>query len=292
MTVKRGLLIFLTGMMAALLSGCSGNMPWVLAAEESREEIQETAENRLEAVKQSGELRIGISADYAPFAFPVSEGEEVTCAGADVELGRYIAEELGADAVFCQMGFEDCLAAVAEGSVDMVLLGMLPASDRDTVLDYTDVYYKPGKQVILIKETRSEKLSELSDFEGKTVAAQYGSVQAQLLVEQFPGSYPELTEDVKEAVLKLRLGSVDGVILEEATAKDVMDEYAELTVSKAKLSYTPSGTTGVVGGVVKGETELLAKVNEILAKVTEENLYLEWLDEANKQAMSLSEATR
>ena len=158
MTRKKGFLVFLSGMVAVLSSGCSGRVPWVSAAGETREEVQETTANRLEAVQQLGELRIGISADYAPFAFQVqTEGETFPWAGADVELGRYIAKEMGVEAEFCEMGFEDCLAAVAEGSVDMVLLGMLPTSDRDTVMDYTDIYYEPGKQVVLIKEHQERK---------------------------------------------------------------------------------------------------------------------------------------
>lgn len=289
MTGKRGLAVCLAGMMVCLASGCSVRMPWVSAAGETREEVKETAANRLEAIKQLGELRIGISADYAPFAFETEAGEgEFPYGGADIELGRYIAEELGVEAEFCEMEFDDCLAAVAEGSVDMVLLGMLPTSDRDSVMDYTNVYYRPGNQVILVKGTQAHKLSELLDFEEKTVAAQYGSLQAQILAEQFPGSYPEFTEGVDEAVLKLRLGIVDGAILEEVVAEDVIKEYTELVISKAALSYTPAEPVGVVGGVVKDETELLLKVNEILQKVSDEKLYFDWLDTANKQAAKVS----
>lgn len=285
MTGRRGLAVCLAGIMACLASGCSGSMPWVSAAGETREEAQETAANRLEAIKQLGELRIGISADYAPFAFETAAEEgEFPYGGSDIELGRYIAGELGVEAEFCEMEFDDCLAAVAEGSVDMVLLGMLPTSDRDSVMDYTDVYYRPGEQVIVVKGTQAHKLSVLPDFEEKTVSAQYGSLQAQVLAEQLPGSYPEFTENAGEAVLKLRLGIVDGAVLERAVAEDVVREYTELVISKAELVYTPQGPSGVVGGVVKGETELLARVNEILGKVSDNKLYYEWLDAANEQA--------
>ena len=289
MARKKELLIFLSCMAAVLVSGCSGRMPWVSAAGETREEIQETAANRLEAVRQLGELKIGISADYAPFAFEIrAEEGAFPYAGADIELGRYIAKELGVEAEFCEMGFDDCLAAVAEGSVDMVLMGMLPISDRDTVMEYTDVYYEPGKQVVLIKESQEKKLSGLTDFEEKTVAAQYGSLQAQVLVEQFPGSSPEFTEDAAEAVLKLRLGIADGVILEEAMAEAAADEFDELAISDAVLPYTSPETTGVVGGVVKGETELLDEINRIIGKVSEGHMYLEWLDAATAQAAAIT----
>lgn len=291
---KKGWAICLAGFMTVLSTGCSGSMPWVEAAGETAEETGErTASDRLEAVKQSGEIRIGISADYAPFAFEMpEEGGERVFAGADIELGRYIGERLEVTAEFYEMEFEDCLAAVAEGSVDMVLLGMLPEADRDSVMDYTDVYYKPGEQAVLIKETQKEKLTELADFEQRTVAAQYGSLQAQVLAEQFPGSYPEFTENAKDAVFQLRLGQVDGVILEKALAEEAVKEYTDLAVSRVQVSYTPSGAVGIVGGVVKGEAKLLSEVNEILKDVCLENKYLKWLDEANEQAASLVRSTQ
>ena len=71
-------------------------------------------------------------------------------------------------------------------------------------------------------------------------------------------------------------------------AEDVIEEYTELVISKAALSYTPAEPVGVVGGVVKDETELLLKVNEILQKVSDEKLYFDWLDAANKQAAKVS----
>lgn len=39
--------------------------------------------------------------------------------------------------------------------------------------------------------------------------------------------------------------------------------------------------------MVKGEPELLAEINRILDVVSEEHLYLDWLDAANEQAASL-----
>ena len=56
-------------------------------------------DDRLEQVTESGKLLIGISPDYAPFAFETTDEEGNTiCAGSDVELGKYLAEELDVQA--------------------------------------------------------------------------------------------------------------------------------------------------------------------------------------------------
>lgn len=269
-------------MVVMLMAGCSKVAQ--AGTTEQSEEVRKIAENRLEAILESKKIVIGISPDYAPFAFIAEKKEETYCAGSDIELGKYIAEQMGVEAEFREMEFEECLEAVSKGEVDLVLLGMLGEKDREEMMDFTNVYYRPGTQVILVKERQKEKLKTQEDFQEKTLAAQYGSLQAQLVVEQFPESYLNLSENVSGAVLMLRTGSVDGVVLEEALAGEMLREYSELVRSEAEITYTPQE---IVGGVGKGETELLERINEIINSVTEQNLYLHWIDEANELAASM-----
>lgn len=283
MYTRKKMVVGLFFLIVMLMSGCSP----VAQAETTKEQEETrtiTSGNRLEAIMKSGKIMIGISPDYAPFAFMAKKKDESFYAGADVELGNYIAEQLGVEAEFCVMEFDECLDAVSEGTVDLVLLGMLQEKDREEKLDFTKVYYRPGTQVILVKERQESKLRSIEDFQEKTLAAQYGSLQAQIVVEQFPESYLNLTENVSGAVLMLRMGTVDGVVLEEALAGEMLREYPELARSEVELSYT---SNEIAGGVVKGETELLEQVNAIIDSVTEQNLYLHWLDEANELAASL-----
>lgn len=270
-------------LMMMMISGCS-KVAQAEATIEQEEVRNIKTDNRLEAILESKKILIGISPDYAPFAFQAEKKEETFCAGADVELGNYIAEQLGVEAEFREMEFDECLDAVSEGRVDLVLLGMLREKDREEKLDFTKTYYRPGTQVVLVKERQASKLTSIEDFQEKTLAAQYGSLQAQIVVEQFPGSYLNLTENVSGAVLMLRMGAVDGVVLEEALAGEVLREYPELVRSDVEIAYTAKE---IAGGVVKGETELLERVNAIIDSVTEQNLYLHWLDEANELAASL-----
>ena len=210
----------LAGMIAGLIAasaGCGDAQTEETVAEAEVEEIQ--AENRLEAIRQLGELKIGISADYAPFSFVDEDasGEE-QYVGSDIELGKYIAEQMEVEPVFCEMEFDECLDAVRDGDVDLVLLGMLPKPERRSKMTFTDAYYKPGKQVLLVQKSSEEKWKEeesrekkeeqdeeeeyplADDFAGRTVAVQYGTLQAQLVIEQLPESYMELTDTAEEGI--------------------------------------------------------------------------------------------
>ena len=265
-------------------------------------------DDRLEQVTESGKLLIGISPDYAPFAFTEDSKDTTktsaadketdttktsaadntaqtddtsTCAGSDVQLGKYIAEQLGVEPLFVEMEFDDCLKAAKEGTVDLVLLGMLPKNDRKASVDFTEEYYKPGKQVLLVTEEKQKKYKDLDAFTGKTVVAQYGTLQAQLVMEQMPETYMTLIDVVSDGIEMLRSGKADAVALDEAVAEDLMKEDDDLALSALKLEYEAAG---VVGGVVKDQKVFLDAVNKAIQEVKVQKLYYNWLAEATHQA--------
>lgn len=265
-------------------------------------------DDRLEQVTESGKLLIGISPDYAPFAFTedskdttkisaadketdttktsaadntAQTDETSTCAGSDVQLGEYIAKQLGVEPLFVEMEFDDCLKAAKEGTVDLVLLGMLPKNDRKASVDFTEEYYKPGKQVLLVTEEKQKKYKDLDAFTGKTVVAQYGTLQAQLVMEQMPETYMTLVDVVSDGIEMLRSGKADAVALDEAVAEDLMKEDDDLALSALELEYEAAG---VVGGVVKDQKVFLDAVNKAIEEVKVQKLYYNWLAEATHQA--------
>ena len=277
-------------------------------------------DDRLEQVTESGKLLIGISPDYAPFAFmedskdttktsaadketettkasvadketettktsaadnTAQTDDTSTCAGSDVQLGEYIAKQLGVEPLFVEMEFDDCLKAAKEGTVDLVLLGMLPKNDRKASVDFTEEYYKPGKQVLLVTEEKQKKYKDLDAFTGKTVVAQYGTLQAQLVMEQMPETYMTLVDVVSDGIEMLRSGKADAVALDEAVAEDLMKEDDDLALSALELEYEAAG---VVGGVVKDQKVFLDAVNKAIEEVKVQKLYYNWLAEATHQA--------
>lgn len=270
---------------ALLVSACSRSADGIGAAETH---IFDKSGNRLEAVREAGKLVIGISADYAPFAFPVEEDDgAISYQGSDVELGKYIAEQLGVEAEFQEMEMEECLKAAKEGTVDMVLLGMLPEESRLAYVDFTDPYYQPGRQVFLVKKAQRNEYKELEDFAGATVAAQYGTLQAQLVTEQLSKSYMELVDTISEGIEMVNTGRADALALDAQVTDDILDEYSSLALAAAEMEYEQEG---VVGGVVEREPELLEAVNQVIDEVVEDGLYLGWMDTAIRMAVSEREA--
>lgn len=327
--MKKLVCLGLVALIAMQTIGCGANAQELAAEEIAVEDVGEAEEklpsrdlkkDRLEQVTESGKLLIGISPDYAPFAFmedskdttktsaadketdttkasvadketdttktsaadnTAQTDDTSTCAGSDVQLGEYIAEQLGVEPLFVEMEFDDCLKAAKEGTVDLVLLGMLPKDDRKASVDFTEEYYKPGKQVLLVTEEKQKKYKDLDAFTGKTVVAQYGTLQAQLVMEQMPETYMTLIDVVSDGIEMLRSGKADAVALDEAVAEDLMKEDDDLALSALELEYEAAG---VVGGVVKDQKVFLDAVNKAIEEVKVQKLYYNWLAEATHQA--------
>ena len=154
-------------------------------------------------------------------------------------------------------------------------------------MDFTDPYYQPGRQVFLVKKAQRNEYKELEDFAGATVAAQYGTLQAQLVTEQLSKSYMELVDTISEGIEMVNTGRADALALDAQVTGDILDEYSSLALAAAEMEYEQEG---VVGGVVEREPELLEAVNQVIDEVVEDGLYLGWMDTAIRMAVSEREA--
>lgn len=238
---------------------------------------------RLEKIMADGKLVVATSPDYAPYEFLDTEGNPV---GADMALAQYIADQLGVELEIQSMDFDTVLAAVSTGKVDLAIAGMVPKDERKEVMDFSDIYYNDGNQIILIRAEDAETYKTLADFAGKKVAAQNGTLQQELVTEQLPDATFEPIAKIPDAVMMLMSGKVEGVALASVVANQYIANYPDLMICETPFEYEALGTAIAV---VKGETALLEAVNGIVAEVVESGIYYQWIDEAVQLNNSMSE---
>lgn len=230
--------------------------------------------NLLEKIKADGKIVVVTSPDYAPYEFLDLQGNPV---GADISLINYVAEHLGVPLQLEPMDFDACLAAVVMGKADLAVTGMVPKAERAESMDFSDVYYNDGNQVIVIMKQQAEALKTLEDFKGKTVAAQNGTLQQDLVKEQLPDSVMEPINKIPDAVMMLKSGKVDGLALASVVADNYVATHEDLAICETAFEYT---SLGVVMGVPKNSPELVEALNVIVKDVQEQGLYLQWMEEA------------
>ena len=108
-------------MAAVIFSGCSTTAQ----AETSAASAIPEAQNRLEAIRERGYMEVVMEPYLAPFEFidPSKKGDEMYV-GADVELAKYIAEELGVECRIIPLDFATVLSSITEGKYDMAISGL------------------------------------------------------------------------------------------------------------------------------------------------------------------------
>ncbi|MBS1862025.1 MAG: ABC transporter substrate-binding protein [Actinobacteria bacterium] len=114
--------------------------------------------------------------------FPPEEFMEGTKpVGVDIEIGEGIAEEMGVQAHFMQVGFEGIIAALLGKKCDIAMSSFSITPERAQQVDY--VPYQENGQAILVPKGNPEGIKSVADLAGHNVAVQVGTSDAATLEE-------------------------------------------------------------------------------------------------------------
>ncbi|PTJ34084.1 glutamate ABC transporter permease [Staphylococcus simulans] len=227
-----------------------------------------------EKVKQRGELRVGLSADYAPYEFESSKNGKREYVGIDVELAKKIAKDNHLKLKIENMSFDSLLGALKTGKIDMIISGMTPTPERKKEVDFSDFYMKSG-QSIIVKKTEIDKYKSLRDFDNKRIAAQKQTTQEQLAKTEIENADVHSLTRLPEAIMSLKSGKVDGAIIERPVAEAYLQQNPELGFAKVKF-HEPDKDNSIA--IPKNAPVLLAQVNKSVKDVKDQNLIPKYKD--------------
>jgi ABC-type amino acid transport substrate-binding protein len=108
--------------------------------------MPEKAMSKLEKIKAAGKLVVGTSADYPPYEFHMMDDEEGQLVGIDIDIARYIAQELGVKLEVKDLIFSRIFIALEAGQIDMAIAGLSPTEERKKVADFSDNCYPERKR--------------------------------------------------------------------------------------------------------------------------------------------------
>lgn len=230
----------------------------------------------------SGKLTVATSPDYAPYEFyAVDANKNPHLAGFDMALAQYIADYLGLELDVIPMDFDGILAEVQMGNVDLGISGFSPTPERAEVVDLSDIYYA-GTQAFFCLESNAGKFKSLDDVNDAslTVGAQNGSIQAELATTYSADADIVYLTKVTDIVSEVLNGKLDGAYVETAVAESYAKNYPQLKV----VLDVPFDAEGNVVITKKGNSEILAKVNEAIAQVIASGKMGEFIEQAGIDA--------
>ena len=237
-------------------------------------------------IKSSGELRILQTTDYwFPFYYIDKNGE---LSGIDIELGNYIASELGVEAKFIRTSFthESIQKAIENGDGDIILSYYSYSPNRSSSIYLSTPYLVQNLSLMINNQTleiirkRFGDLSSESLFEGMntpsvSIVTIKDTVYESIAKDLFPLARLELIESIDSLESDLFENGFDAFFLNNLWTETFIIDNPSLLLHYT-LKLLPSEDQIVIG-VSSKNPDLLEWINRFLS--SEYNRTEEFLSE-------------
>jgi len=229
--MRKILIALLVCAMALSLAACANNTSAPAAESpaaqqtsqapaESAEAPAEPAESEAPAdeswakVEAAGTFILGFDETFAPMGFKDEDGNYV---GFDIDLAIEVSSRLGLDApMLMPINWDSKVMELNAGNIDLIWNGLTITEERKKEMLFSDPYMD-NRQIIVVRA--ESDIQSKADLAGKRVAAQADSsaMEAIQAEPEVRDSFGDLVEspDYVEALLELKQGSVDAVVVDE-----------------------------------------------------------------------------
>ncbi len=230
----------------------------------------------MQKIKESGKIVVGTASGYPPYEFIDASKADKTVIGIDMEIAQALADKLGVKLEVQDMNFQSLLSSLTSGKVDIAISGINPTDERRKTMDFSDDYL-PTEQMVLIRKADADKYKSLEDFYGKTIGVQKSTTQEALTKNEIKDAQIVGLAHVPEAVLELKHGKVDGVVVEGICGKQYLIYNDDLMFAEG--IHFKNGTKNSAAALQKGNEDLLKVVNEVLKENTDNGNLKKWEEE-------------
>ena len=218
----------------------------------------------LQEIKQRGYLVVATEDDFRPFEF-VKDGKPTGFDNELVEeLRKYAPFEIKQEI----LPWTGLLAGVSTGKYDIAITAAIITKERKQSLDFTSPIADATHHYV--KRKSDDSIKAVKDLSGKTVGVQAGSAllgrlpELETMLKGGGGKLGKVVEytSYPEAYQDLALGRTDYVVNTIINLKTLVAEKPNVF----EIGQPVSGKSFPAWAVKKGNGELLAYMNEFIAK--------------------------
>ncbi|HFO0498495.1 TPA: ABC transporter permease subunit [Staphylococcus aureus] len=229
-----------------------------------------------EKIKERGELRVGLSADYAPMEFEHTVNGKTEYAGVDIDLAKKIAKDNNLKLKIVNMSFDSLLGALKTGKIDIIISGMTSTPERKKQVDFSDSYMMT-KNIMLVKKDKVNEYKDIKDFNNKKVGAQKGTEQEKIAQTEIENASITSLSRLPDVILALKSGKVEGAVVEKPVAEAYLKQNPKLGISNVKFNEEEKDT---VIAVPKDSPKLLSQINKTIKEVKDRGLIDKYMTNA------------
>lgn len=236
---------------------------------------------KLAQIQKAGELICATDAAWAPFEY-VGEGGEVT--GSDIEIAKYIAEQLGVKLTTINVAFDTLSTYLVNNEADIVLAAMTITKERQETVDFS-IPYTTACQYIIVAEN-DDSVTVCEDLAGKTIGVHLGTTGDFLVSDEInlpegvlydTGAAVQQYRFLTDACLALKNGELQAIVCDTQMAENLCATNEGLKC--LELVYQDGSKTDEQYGiaVAKNDPEFLEKINEIIQPLIEDGTIDAWI---------------
>lgn len=285
-----------------VFAGCGSDNKTPSSAAGSDSKVKEYVPGD-DSVLKTNVLRVGMECGYAPYnwtqnddsngAVPIADTNTYAY-GYDVMMAKKLAEALGYTVEVHKIDWDSLPVALQSGKIDCVIAGQSITSERLQTVDFTTPYYYASVVGLAKKDSQYANVTKISELEGVKCTSQINTIWYKVL-DQIPNvNKLPAQETVPNMLVALNAGSVDFVCTDMPTAMAACVAYPDFQLidfeGEDSEPFKVSDEDVNIGiSVAKGNTELVDKLNGVLATMNETDF-----ENMMKEAISvqpLSDAT-
>lgn len=216
-----------------------------------------------EAIKDNGKIVVGIT-DYAPMDYKEEGSDEWT--GFDAEFARLFAKELGVEAEFIEIDWDNKFIELESGSIDCVWNGMTITDEAKANASVSNPYVK-NAQVLVMKADKVATITKPEDAKDLKFAVEKGSAGANCAVE---AGYKNIVEVDTQAtaLMEIKSGTADATIIDITMANAMTGEGT----SYADLAKGIEYSSEEYGVAFRKDSDLTQMLNDFMASIKDTDL--------------------
>lgn len=229
------------------------------------------------------ELRIGSSADYAPWESVDASGEII---GFDRDFADELCKRLELNCIWTNQSYDGLLPSLLVGKFDAIISGMSINAERAKQVDFTIAYADAPNGFVGLSDNAltadSSKEDLLAGLADKTIGVQSGTTHEQVAGVHLPDATVRSYERPEQLVEDLRAGRIDVGLMElSAWAPFLEAENSGLVRLGPQLSGADFPEFGEGQGIAltKGsdmKAKMDAEISKMLSDGTLTALSLKW----------------
>lgn len=250
--------------MGASLAACGPSAASPSDASSSDSATTSTAKARsLDEIKKSGEIKIAVFSDKAPFGYVDKDGKN---AGYDVVFAERLAKDLGVKVKYTPVDPAARVDVLTSNKVDITLANFTVTDERKEKVDFAKPYMKVALGVV---SPENAEITDVSQLKGKTLIIAKGTTAETYFEKNHPEVKLQKYDQYADAYNALLDGRGD------AFSTDNTEVLAWAKSNKGfKVGVTKLGDEDTIAPAVqKGNTELLNWINGEIDKLGKENFF-------------------